>query len=130
VLPDDEVLVDPLLDDELLEQPAAVTAATATIASAGTSFRAFKSVSPCSLAYVRSVNQALHAGIAGHFLTLSHWPVKRRSRETPSARGDATSAAWPAALRLLEGVRRRHCRRPLSACLPRPALEFSAWVEA
>jgi hypothetical protein len=40
--PDDEAPVDPLLDDELLEQPAAVTAATATIASAGTSFRAFK----------------------------------------------------------------------------------------
>jgi hypothetical protein len=42
VFPDDEAPVDPLLDDGLLEQPAAVTAATATIASAGTSFRAFK----------------------------------------------------------------------------------------
>jgi hypothetical protein len=67
VLPDDEAVVDPM-PDELLEQPAAVRAATAAIASAGASFRTFKSVPPCSLAYVRSVNHALHADIAGHFL--------------------------------------------------------------
>ena len=46
VLPDEESLADPVLD-ELLEHPAAVRAATATIASAGASFRTFKIGSPC-----------------------------------------------------------------------------------
>ena len=47
VFPDEEVPVDPPLDDALLEQPAAATAATATIASADTCFRTFKMESPC-----------------------------------------------------------------------------------
>jgi hypothetical protein len=69
VFPDDEALVDPLPDDELLEQPAAATAATATIASADTSLRAFKMGSPCSLAHARPVGHAPHANFAGYFVT-------------------------------------------------------------
>jgi hypothetical protein len=44
VFPDVEVPVE-LLDEELLEQPAAARATAATAASAGASFLAFKSVS-------------------------------------------------------------------------------------
>jgi hypothetical protein len=42
VFPDVEVPVELLLDEELLEQPAAARATTATAASAGASFLAFK----------------------------------------------------------------------------------------